>query len=84
VPDYKINSNKSIVFLYSKDKQAEKKVREINTLHNTPKQYKIYWCDSNQISEISVQQEFQDSKKSNKTSEDGNISHAHGLAGFIE
>ena len=26
---YKINSNKSVVFLYSKDKQAEKEIREI-------------------------------------------------------
>jgi hypothetical protein len=28
VPGYKINSNKSIVFLYTKDKQAEKEIRE--------------------------------------------------------
>jgi hypothetical protein len=29
VAGYKINSNKSIVFLYTKDKQAEKEIREI-------------------------------------------------------
>ena len=28
VPGYKINSNKSMAFLYTKDKQAEKKIRE--------------------------------------------------------
>ena len=28
---YKINSNKSVDFLYSKDKQAEKKIREATT-----------------------------------------------------
>jgi hypothetical protein len=28
VAGYKINSNKSVVFLYSKDKQAEKEIRE--------------------------------------------------------
>jgi hypothetical protein len=28
VVGYKINSNKSVAFLYSKDKQAEKKIRE--------------------------------------------------------
>ena len=28
VTGYKINSNKSVVFLYSKDKQAEKQIRE--------------------------------------------------------
>jgi len=29
VAGYKINSNKSVVFLYSKDKQAEKEIREM-------------------------------------------------------
>jgi hypothetical protein len=33
VTGYKINSNKSIAFLYTKDKQAEKKIRE--TTHFT-------------------------------------------------
>jgi hypothetical protein len=28
VPGYKINSNKSVAFLYTKDKQAEKEIRE--------------------------------------------------------
>ena len=28
VAGYKINSNKSVVFLYSKDKQAEKEIRK--------------------------------------------------------
>ena len=29
VARYKINSNKSVAFLYSKDKQAEKEIREL-------------------------------------------------------
>ena len=29
VSGYKINSNKSVTFLYSKDKQAEKEIREM-------------------------------------------------------
>jgi hypothetical protein len=29
IAGYKINSNKSMAFLYTKDKQAEKKIREI-------------------------------------------------------
>ena len=29
VAEYKTNSNKSIAFLYSKDKQAEKEIREM-------------------------------------------------------
>jgi hypothetical protein len=28
VAEYKINSNKSVAFLYTKDKQAEKEIRE--------------------------------------------------------
>jgi hypothetical protein len=28
VAGYKINSNKSVVFLYSRDKRAEKEIRE--------------------------------------------------------
>ena len=28
IPGYKINSNKSMAFLYTKDKQAEKEIRE--------------------------------------------------------
>jgi hypothetical protein len=37
VARYKINSYKSVVFLYSKDKQAEKEIRGNNTLHNSHK-----------------------------------------------
>jgi hypothetical protein len=33
VAGYKINSNKSVAFLYTKDKQAEKEIREICTEH---------------------------------------------------
>jgi hypothetical protein len=31
VSGYKINSNKSVAFLYTKDKQAEKEIREITS-----------------------------------------------------
>jgi hypothetical protein len=33
VAGYKFNSNKRVTFLYTKDKQAEKEIREKNTLH---------------------------------------------------
>jgi ribosome biogenesis protein Nip4 len=36
VARYKINSNKSVAFLYTNDKQAEKENRK-NTLHNSHK-----------------------------------------------
>jgi len=32
VPGYKIKSNNSVAFLYSKDKQAEKEITEITPL----------------------------------------------------
>jgi hypothetical protein len=32
VAGYKINSNKSVAFLYSKEKQAEKEIREMTPL----------------------------------------------------
>jgi hypothetical protein len=35
VAGYKINSNKSISFLYTKDKKAEKEIMEKTTLHNS-------------------------------------------------
>jgi hypothetical protein len=34
---YTINSNKSVAFCYSKDKQAEKEIRENNIFHNSHK-----------------------------------------------
>jgi hypothetical protein len=33
----KINSNKSVAFLYSMDKQPEKEIRENETFHNSHK-----------------------------------------------
>jgi hypothetical protein len=55
VTGYKINSNKSVAFLYSKEKQAEKGIREmIPFTIVSHKQYKISWCDSKQKSERSV------------------------------
>jgi hypothetical protein len=37
VAGYKISSNKSVAFLYTKDKQAEKKNYGNNSLHNSHK-----------------------------------------------
>ena len=37
VARYKINSNKSVSFLYTKDKLAEKEIRGKNTFHNCHK-----------------------------------------------
>jgi hypothetical protein len=46
VAGYKINSKKSVAFLYTKDKQAEKEIKE-TTLFTIVTKYKIPWCDSN-------------------------------------
>jgi hypothetical protein len=53
VAGYKFNSNKSVAFLYTKDKQVRKKLGK-QTFHNSHKKYKISWCDSNLGSERSV------------------------------
>ena len=45
VGGYKIDSKKSVAFLYSKDKQPEKESRKTTPLTIVTK-YKIPWCDS--------------------------------------
>jgi hypothetical protein len=53
VAGYKINSNKSVSLLYSKDEQAEKEIREMTPF--TIVTYNIrYLGDSNQANERSV------------------------------
>ena len=55
VVGYKINSNKSVAFIYSKDKQSEKEIRETTPFTIVIKniQY-LAWCESNQASERSL------------------------------
>jgi hypothetical protein len=55
---YIINSNKSVAFLHSKDKWAEKEIRETAPFTISHKQYKISWCDFNQACERYVGQEL--------------------------
>jgi hypothetical protein len=47
VAGYKINSHKSVAFLYTKDKQAEKEIRKTKPFTILTKKYKIPWCDFN-------------------------------------
>ena len=54
VAGYKINSNKSVAFLYTKDKQAEKEIREMTPFIIVPNHIKIPQCDFYQTSERSV------------------------------
>jgi len=62
---YKINSNKSVAFLYSKDKQAEIELRETTPFTIVTNNIKKSQCDFNQASERSVWQELQVSEKRN-------------------
>jgi hypothetical protein len=47
VAGYKINSNKSMAFLYTKDKQTEKEIRENTPFTIVTNNIKIPWRDSN-------------------------------------
>ena len=46
VAEYKINSNMSMAFLYTKNKEDEKEIRD-TTQFTTVKKYKIPWRDCN-------------------------------------
>jgi hypothetical protein len=67
VPRYKIKSNKSVAFLYTNDKQAEKEIRE--TTSWTIATNNISWGDFNQTSERSVLQQLQVSQEKNQRSQ---------------
>ena len=76
VTGYKINSNKSMSFLYSKDKQSEKEIRETS-----------FTIVTNNIKYLGVTKEVKDLYDNNfkslekdlKISLSGEISHAHVL-----
>jgi hypothetical protein len=79
--EYKVNSNKSVAFLYSKNIQAEKDIRK-----TTP-----FTIVTNNIKYIAVtltkqvcDKIFKSLKKENqKISDNGKNFHAHRLAGLI-
>jgi len=54
VARYKINSNKSVAFLYANDKQAEKEIRETTSFAIVTNYIKYLGGNSNQTSERSV------------------------------
>jgi hypothetical protein len=84
VAGYKINSNKSMAFLYTKDKQAENEIRE--TTHFSIVTNNIKYLGLTLTEEVKdlYEKNFKSlRKKLNKISEDGKISHAHRLAGSI-
>ena len=80
---YKIYSNKSVVFLYSKDKQAEKEIRKTTPFTIVRNNIKYLGVTlTKQVTNL-YDKNFKSLKKEvKKTSEDGKISHAHGSAGL--
>jgi hypothetical protein len=81
VAGYKINLNKSVVFLYTKDKQGEKKTTPFTIVTNNIKYLGVTLIkqakDLYDKNIMSLMKEMKDILK------DGNISHSHELAGLI-
>jgi hypothetical protein len=83
VTKYKINSNKSVAFLDSKNKWAEKEIRETTPFTIVTNNIKyLYVTLTKQVKDL-YNKNFKPLKKIlKKTSGDRKISHAHGLAGY--
>ena len=83
VAGYKINSNKSVAFLYSNDKQGEKEIRETITFTIVPNNISYPDVTRPKQQKDLYDKNFMPLKKLKKISEDGKISYVHGLAGSI-
>ena len=84
VAGYKINSNMSMVFVYTEDKQAEKEIRERILFYIVTNNIKYLGVTLTKEVKDLYDKNFKSPKKEIKEiSEDGKISHAHGLAGLI-
>ena len=79
VSGYNINSNKSMAFLYTTDKQAEKETRESTPSTIVTNNIKYLGVTLTKEVKDLYDKNFKSLKK--ELSEDGKISHAHGLAG---
>jgi hypothetical protein len=81
---YKINSNKSRAFFYSEDNQAENEIRKMTAFRIVTNNIKYLGVTLTKPVEDLYDKNFKSLKKGIKEiSEDGKISHAHGLAGLI-
>jgi hypothetical protein len=77
VARYKIHSNRSVAFLYMKEKQAEKEIREIIPFTVATNSIKYLGITlTKQVKTFMTINSFLSRKKS-KISENGEISHAH-------
>ena len=84
VAGYKINSNKAMAFLYTQGKQAEKEIRETTVFTIVTHNIKYLGMTlTKEVKDLYDKNLKSLNKKSNKISEYGKNSHAHGLAGLI-
>jgi hypothetical protein len=84
VAGYKIDSNKSVAFLYTKDKQAEKGSRETTPFTIVTNNIKYIGVTLSKEVKDLYDKNFKSLKKEiEEISEDGKIFHVHGLAGLI-
>ena len=80
---FKINSNKSIAFLYTNDKQSEKEIRETTPFTIATDIIKYLGVTlTKQVKDLYGKNYKSLQKEWKKTSEDGKTSHAHGLIGL--
>ena len=83
VAGYKINSNKSVTFLYTKDKQDEKEIRETTPFTIATNNIKYLGVGlTKQVKDLYDKNISHWRKKLKKISEDRKISHAHGSIGL--
>jgi hypothetical protein len=82
VAGYKINSNKSVAFLYTNDNQAEKEIGETTPFTIATNNIKYFGVNLTKQVKILYDNSFKSlkEKKMKKISENGELSHAHGLA----
>ena len=84
VPGYKIDSNKLVTFLYTKNKQAEKEIRETTLFSIVTNNIKYIGVTLTKEVKDLYDKNFKSLKKKlKKISEDGKISRARGLASTL-
>ena len=72
-----------MAFLYTKNKQAKKKVRETTTFSIVTNNIKFIGMTLTKEVKYLYDKNFKSLKKESKISEDVKTSHAHGLAGSM-
>ena len=84
VAGYKMNSSKSVFFLYTKDKQYEKEIRGTTPFTIVTNNIKYLGVTLTMDVRDLYDKNLKSLKKEiKKISKDGKISHAHGFAGSI-